>query len=87
LSYKSPQTHRDLQFSGLRVCVRTAKAKLQRLKPHSFCGVNVVAEATTHKHSRFATQTLKPKYCQRFDVAAEVDDPGPAEAATHKAYL
>jgi hypothetical protein len=41
-----------------RVCVRTAKAKLQRLKPHSFCGVFVVAEATTHKHSRMATQTL-----------------------------
>jgi hypothetical protein len=41
-----------------RVCVRTAKAKLQRLKPHSFCGVFVVAEATTHIHSRMATQTL-----------------------------
>src|ERR1700730_12432428 len=42
------------------VCVRIAKTKIQRLKPHSFCGVYVVAEATTHKHSRGATQALLP---------------------------
>src|SRR6266699_4432541 len=54
-----------------RVCVRTAKAKLQRLKPHSFCGVYVVAKATTHKQSRVATQTLKPSLYRVFEVAAE----------------
>jgi hypothetical protein len=37
--------------------MRTAKEKPQRLKPHSFCGVYVVAEATTHKHFRDATET------------------------------
>jgi hypothetical protein len=50
---------------GQRVCVRSAKAKLQRLKPHSFCGVYVVAEATTHKHSRVSTQTLNTRSLRR----------------------
>jgi hypothetical protein len=45
--------------------VRTAKARLQRLKPHLFCGVYVVAKATTHKHSRVGTQTLKPVLLHR----------------------
>src|ERR1700730_17155746 len=47
--------------SSNRVCVRTTKARLQRLKPHSLRGVYVVAEATTHKHSRAATQTQKAR--------------------------
>jgi hypothetical protein len=36
------------------------QTQFQRLKPHLFCSVYVVAKATTHKHSRVATQTLKP---------------------------
>jgi hypothetical protein len=39
----------------------------QRLKPHLFCGVYVVAKATTHKHSLVATQTLKPGPPKRVD--------------------
>jgi hypothetical protein len=46
--------------TSFRFCVRIAKAKFQRLKPHSFYGLYVVADATTHKHSRVATQTLQP---------------------------
>jgi hypothetical protein len=45
---------------GEGVCVKTTKAKHQRRKPHSFCGVYVVAEATTHKQSHVATRILKP---------------------------
>jgi hypothetical protein len=41
--------------------VRTAKAKRQRLKPHLFCSIYLVAKATTHKHSCVATQTLQPE--------------------------
>jgi carboxymethylenebutenolidase len=42
-----------------RVRVATPPSKGQRLKPHSFWGIYVVAEATTHKHSRATTQTLQ----------------------------
>jgi hypothetical protein len=43
-------------------------SQLQRLKPHLFCGVYVVAKATTHKHSRVATQTLKPGPPKRVEI-------------------
>src|SRR6202035_2782769 len=36
------------------------KANFSGLKPQSFRGVYVVAEDTTHKHFRVATETLKP---------------------------
>jgi hypothetical protein len=36
------------------------KQNFSGLKPHSFCGAYVVAEATTHKHPRVARQTLRP---------------------------
>ena len=48
--------------------MRTAKARLQRLKPHLFCSSYVVAKATTHKHSRVATQTLKPDALKRVEI-------------------
>ena len=35
------------------------KASFSGLKPQLFCGVYFVAKATSHKHSRVATQTLK----------------------------
>jgi len=60
---------------GFRVCVRTAKPVLQRLKPHRFRCVYVVAEATTYKDSTFLTQTLQPlkhgsNRCEDFVPAA-----------------
>jgi hypothetical protein len=68
-----------------RVFARTERAKLQRLKPHSFSGVFVVAEATTHKHSRVATkysrvttQTLRSVW---FSAAAEIKSRQAEQAA------
>jgi hypothetical protein len=54
----------------------------QTLKPHSFCGVYGVAEvedpgpagATTHKHSRVATQTLKPGPAKKLKGYARRDE-------------
>src|SRR5271168_4086468 len=43
-----------------KVCVRAAKAELQRLKPLGVGAVYVVAKATTHKDSRVLTQSLQP---------------------------
>jgi hypothetical protein len=59
--------------------VRTDKLRRQRLKPHSFCEVYVVAKATTHKDSVVLTQTLKPLFFRLLNVAAE--------AATYKNHL
>jgi hypothetical protein len=58
-------SHREGEWRNLLiaqpsdVCVETGIAARQRLKPHRFYGVYVVAKATTHKYSVVAAQTLR----------------------------
>jgi len=51
------------------------------------CSARLKAGSTKALKNRVATLTLKPSFYRRFDVAAEVEDPGSTGAATHKAYL
>jgi hypothetical protein len=50
-------------------------SQLQRLKPRLFFDAYVVAEATTHKHSRVATQTLKPGPPKRLEIRRAYEAP------------
>ncbi len=51
------------------------------------CSARLKAGSTKAHKNRVATLTLKPSFYWRFDVSAEVEDPGSTGAATHKAYL
>ncbi len=47
----------------------------------------LLAKPRNYKGSEVLAKTLKPSLHWCFDVSAEVEDPDPVEAATHKAML
>src|SRR5258708_7859101 len=62
------QNRRDFVAPAFRRTLHDSKLAPQRLKPHSFCRIYVVAKATTHNDSAALTQTLKPMPQKKFRI-------------------